>query len=130
MLRYRAPCSSTSFAGTSFQYPLHNSASPYLSGLAARQRVGVAHNRHKQPVKPQCTNQLPTCHGWQPASVSACPTIHSERRARVSATFMRRTSDRKPTPPPLPPLCALRGQERRRGAWRAVRARHRYWVPV
>ena len=50
-----------------------------------------------------------TCQGWQPASVSAWPTIHSERRARVSATFMRRTSDKKPTPPlpPPPPLCAL-----------------------
>lgn len=52
-----------------------------------------------------------TCHGWQPDRVWLWPMIHRERRARVNATFMRRTSDKKPTPP-LPPLCALHLQHR------------------
>ena len=53
--------------------------------------------------------------GWQLARVSWWPTIHSERRARVRATFMRRTSAKKPTLPPPPAACALQG---RRGAGR------------
>jgi hypothetical protein len=69
-----------------------------------RQQATVHGSRARQRQQPPLA-----CHGSLPSSVAAWPTSHSERRARVRATFMRRTSDRKPTPPPLPAGRALQG---------------------
>lgn len=105
--------------------PLHSTSA--LQGITTtlhrifHMRRSLVHRRPHTPASRsyglvatnsrRCTRQccIKSCQGWHPARVSAWPIIHRLRRARVSATFMRRTSDRKPTPP-APLARALRGR--------------------